>query len=374
MIEPIFNRQRLYKFFLIPVLLFFSAFEVNQQQNGGIILHDEQIGITPKEFYIADVRDERDNRTAIAWLLQQGNNSATKIAAAPVDFDGGFASIKQFMIKSLPRNTTLRPVVISIKKFVAKETANTDGSTDGRVVLQLSFSLKNSDAENEFVALGDYNGTATYKRAAAPPQDIEPILRQTLAHGITYVNGWMDKQAGTNIKLATGTKAMVTDYAEATEGDSIYYAVNRPLTWDDFHAEAMKSKYDAEVFPILGYDEHIEIINSIINVHLAVKVSLAKSACWVREGARNNAALNHEQRHFDILKVVAERFKQKIRAENLPVNNFDGYINTDYLDAYREMTDLQKQYDDETRHGSNAVAQQRWNELIDQELKTYHIK
>ena len=56
--------------------------------------------------------------------------------------------------------------------------------------------------------------------------------------------------------------------------------------------------------------------------------------------------------------------------EKIPANNFDGPINEDYLEAYREMSKLQKQYDNETSHGANQAAQQHWNERIDKELKT----
>jgi hypothetical protein len=35
------------------------------------------------------------------------------------------------------------------------------------------------------------------------------------------------------------------------------------------------------------------------------------------------------------------------------------------------MDNLQKQYDSETNHGANQAAQQRWNERIDKELKTF---
>jgi len=56
----------------------------------------------------------------------------------------------------------------------------------------------------------------------------------------------------------------------------------------------------------------------------------------------------------------------------LTVDNYEGIINSDYLDAYREMDTLQKQYDNETRHGMDQFAQQRWNERIDKELRLVH--
>jgi hypothetical protein len=266
----------------------------------------------------------------------------------------------------LPHNGALRPVVISLKKFKTTESALTGGGVEGKVTLVMSFDLERG--EGETLRLAVYNGSATYTRNAGLPQEIEPTLRHMLENGLVYINTWMDRQADTNIKLAKGVKVIFTDFAEKPEGDTIYYSVNRPITWDDFQSKIPNSRYDAEVFPSIGYDEHTEIIKGIVNVHLAIKVFLPKSACWAKDGKRTEYALNHEQRHFDIVKIVGEHFKQKIKNENLPAYNFDGTINVDYLDAYREMDDMQKQYDDETRHGSDQSAQERWNKRIDKEL------
>jgi len=101
-----------------------------------------------------------------------------------------------------------------------------------------------------------------------------------------------------------------------------------------------------------------------------MRVFLPKSAAWVKPEGRTSNALNHEQRHFDIVKVVALHFKQALTDMKLPVDNYDGYINVQYLDSYREMNQLQDQYDAETTHGTNQYYQQEWNRKIDGWLKS----
>jgi hypothetical protein len=71
---------------------------------------------------------------------------------------------------------------------------------------------------------------------------------------------------------------------------------------------------------------------------------------------------------------VSEKFKRQMLAEVLPVLNYDGSINTAYFDALREMDRIQKQYDNETGHGANTWAQERWNAYIDKELAGFKIK
>jgi hypothetical protein len=372
MSKLIFKYQGLQFFSLILVVMVLITYRSEAKQGRTIILHDEQVPVTPKEFYINSIVDERDNRSAVAWLLQPGG-AGNPPKTDPVDLQGGgFIAIKQFIDHNLPRNKALRPVVILLKKFMVTESALAGGQVEGHIAVVMSFNMEQKDAD--MLHLVDYKGNATYIRNAGPPQDIEPTLRQTLENGLVYLNTWMNRQAGTNIKLAKAVKISFTDYTEKSEGDTIYYAVTRPLTWDDFQSKIPGRRFDAEVFPTIGYDEHREVVNGMINVGLEIKVCLPKSAAWVKDGNRNDYALNHEQRHFDIVKIAAEHFKKKINPENLTVSNYEGIINVEYLETYREMTNLQKQYDDETRHGADQSTQQRWNERIDKELKECGVK
>jgi hypothetical protein len=353
---------KFYSFGIALLLVICLGFKIAVKQSKAIILQDEKLNITPKEFYVADVIDERADRTAVAWLINSKEDKAT-----PVDLQGGsIHAVKQFITHNLAKNSILLPIVIKLKKFAVIETALAGGRIEGRVTLSTSFYLKK---DSDLVYLADDNGYATYNRNISQDKNIEPLLRTLLKNNLLYLNAWMDKQAGSNIKLARGLKLSFSEYKEQTEGDSIYYSVKRPLTWADFQSKVGDSRFDAEVFPTIGYEEHNDIKNGIINVDLTLKVCLPKSANWVKEGSETAYALNHEQRHFDIAKIAAERFRKKLLAESLPVDNYDGPVNVDYLDAYRDMNAMQKQYDSETRHGSDHLAQEQWNKRIDKELK-----
>jgi hypothetical protein len=366
MSKKYFKRPRHFHPLLIIAVLLFLDFQSTAKQNGNIILKDEPVKVMPKEFYIAGVIDERDERAAVVWLIPlQGNQNQPKTYTVDLE-GGGLSAIGQFIDHNLPCNKALRPIVISLKKFKATESVLPGGLVQGHIDIVMSFSLRQDSSE--MLHLLDYKGNATYTRNPGPPQDIEPTMRHVLENGLIYLNTWMDKQAATNIKLAKAVKVTFTDYKENAEGDTIYYSVKRPLKWDDFQSKIPVSRFDAQVYPSIGYEEHVSVVNSIINVDLAIKVSLPKSAAWVRDGMQNDYTLNHEQRHFDIAKIVAEHFKQKINAGNLTVSNYEGIINFEYLDTYREMDKLQKQYDDETRHGTDRRAQLKWDLRIDKEL------
>jgi len=372
MIKLIFKKRRLYSIIVLPMLmLWFIGFVLPLQQNSEIILHDERLNFTPKEFYIADVIDDREDRRPIAWLLPFGNTDA-QTQTYPVDFHGGFAAVKRFIENSMAQNTALQPIVAHVKKFRVTEAPAPNGMTAGKAELAISFDLQQG---YEIQHLVDYMGNANYRRTAGPAQDVEPTLRKMLQGSLAYFNTWINKQAGNDVRLAKAVKVSFSDYSEKPEGDTVYYSVNRPLTWDDFKGGIPNSMYAAEVSPTIGYSEQSDVKDGVIRLHLEIKVCLPKSACWAKEGARGDAyTLNHEQRHFDLAKIAAMHFVQKIKSEDLPVGNYDGPINVDYLDAYRQMDTLETTYDKETTHGLDRFAQEQWNERIDRELKQLGVK
>ena len=342
-------------------------------QNTDIVLFGERLALTPKEFYISNVIDERENHDPIAQIISTVASKSSAPKTYAVDLRGGMLpAVKQFIMRSLTADTTLLPVIIGVKQISVIEKALPGGRAEGHITVAMAYYLDKGDGEKNH--LTDFNGSGLYNRPAGAPQQIEPTLRKVLQNGLIYLNSWMNKQAAGNIKLAKGVALKFDKYDERAEGDTIYYNKNRPLRWSDFQSKIPNSKYEAEVFPIIGYDERNEIINGIIVITITMKVGLPKSACWARQGSETSYALNHEQRHFDIAAIVAERFKRKLDKEVLSVGNYDGTINVDYLDAYREMNRLEKQYDDETNHGSNIAAQQMWNEKIDKDLNKPGLK
>jgi hypothetical protein len=355
------------------VICFYPAFSQTKNQGQEIVLKDERFAIKPEGFYIERVNDQRENETAVAFIIPPKRGANNEASTIPVDFRGGtINAITRFINYNIPKSEGYHKVVIYLKKFDAVETPPSNGRVEGRVTLAFSFALEVDQEKN--IPLSTYSSNTVYQRTIGEAQEVEPTLRHMLQNGLIFIKKWMIKQAGSNINLAKKVELSFTDFSGNAETDTVYYSVNRPLTWDDFKSKNPATKYDALVFASIGYAEQVKVEDSIIKVQLNVKVFIPKSASWVKNGSKNDYALNHEQRHFDIAKIIAERFKQRLKTERLPVRNYDGVINLDYLEAYREMDSLQKQYDDETNHGDDQSAQQRWNVKIDTELKQFGVK
>lgn len=352
--------------------LIFSGFQLPQRQGEGILVwHDEPFKIKASGFYITNVFDERTDKKIIGHLISvaavPGKNTAEPVGLQ----GGGLAAIETYLKRNLPYQENYKPVIVKVKKLFITETALPDGRVDGKIDVALSFDLKTGDDMD--VHLVNYTGAAHYIRSGTQADIAEPALRTAIENAMIYFNNWMDKQAYVNPLLAKSVKLIFSDYhEELPETDTIYYSPKRPITWDDFkNKRNISSSYSAAVMPGLGFTEQTSINKGVITIHIAMKVYLPKSASWVKNGAENAYNLNHEQRHFDIVKLVSEKFKRQMLEEMLPVLNYDGSINVAYFDALREMDRMQKQYDTETDHGVNTSAQERWNKFIDKELAGY---
>ncbi|HTK18063.1 MAG TPA: hypothetical protein VL442_01050 [Mucilaginibacter sp.] len=355
--------------FSIVSILLCGASGIKQKIDDPIILRDEKIKVSPKEFYISAVVDERKNQVPVASLIYLNPNKS--LTSKPVDLQGGAGiSVRDFILRNLNRNTEKRAVVLGIKEMKLIEEKSSSGSINGHLSIVFSFSLK---SKYDKIHLVDFSGGMRYDRASNQLVDTEGIIRMGI-EGVLYdFNEWMNNNAETYPLLAKAVKVRFTDYTETPEGDTIYYSAKRPLIWDDFKDKPRDEHFEAEVLPVMGYTEQNRVTKGIIYVDMAIKVSVAKSDCWVK-GLKDDYILNHEQRHFDIEKIVSERYKKKLLAMTLPTDNFYGPINMEYLEALREANRMQKQYDAETRHGQDRVEQARWNEQIDKELREFGVK
>ncbi len=352
-------------------LLFFTSAQQLPVKLGPIVLHPQLLPIVPKEFFIAEVTDGRTEKSAVALIFSPPNPKQKPVAQAVDLKGGGQAAIQDYIFQSLPRDKKLRPIVVRIKECKVTESLAALGRVEGKVAVSLAFDLRD---EVENIHLTDYCLDTKYNRPDNQQNFAQPALQESFSSALKYFNTWINSQAENNPKLAKSVKVFFKDYREKEEGDTIYYAVNRPLTWNDFQDKPPNSKYAAIVFPSFGFDEKREVVNGEIRLYLDMKVYVPKSACWVKDGNRVDYTLNHEQRHFDIVKIVAKRFEQKIRNAKLPVANCDGLINFEFYESFREMNSLQKQYDNETGHGTITTMQERWNNKIDQDLIALGIK
>ncbi|RFS23376.1 hypothetical protein DVR12_10185 [Chitinophaga silvatica] len=150
---------------------------------------------------------------------------------------------------------------------------------------------------------------------------------------------------------------------DSASSDTLFYI--RPLKWTDFHGKPPSTKQSAAVsYTSFAYEGNSRIAHDTLLITLNIEVFFVKSASWVMPDYMNSYALAHEQLHFDITKLVAERFKQKLRQTPLNRDDYDSVIQYQYLESFREMNKLQYRFDEESNHGLNRTEQLRWRERV----------
>ena len=354
---------------LLCAFMLFAAF-----QPGPVLirLQPQPLPFVPKEFYIANVTDQRPDRGGVARLALTLNQPAQ-----PVDLDGGLVySARAFINQNLKQNKALRPIAMRIRQCRVSETAVGKRVT-GEFTYAVVFDLLGKDdfGVETSTRLTEYSGSANYTRPLTDLAVIEPTIRQALVSSLRSLNDYMNRESKQNEKLATGLRVVFTDDARITTDDTIHYNPDRKLTWADFRADPRQgSHYAAEVFTSFGYEGRSSVKDGIVTINLMVKSYMLKTSSWGRADAKNPYALNHEQRHFDITRLIAEYFKRKIHPDSLTIEDYNSIIQYQFIESFREMNRMQKQYDAETNHSRSQADQERWNERIDAELRKFGVR
>ena len=319
---------------------------------------------SPDEYYISKVIDERTDLTPTAFLVHDVKSGSQRLT---VNLEGGtIAALEQYILGAYPGNEKLRSIVIKIKdvKIIENIKDTRTGIVEGDIHLDFTFAL---ERDGKLFDLLGFKGGISYQRGVRQFNLLEPFLRRSVNLAMKYFNDWIKKDVPNNNILAQSVRLKTRDYTRLSESDTVYYSTDRPLTWKDFIGRPSFNNYAASIFASIGYESNSSVENGVVIVDLVFKTFMLKSSSWVRS-ASNSHGLNHEQRHFDIAKIIIERLKETLQKLELQPNNYERKVSFHYLEAFREMNRMQEAYDGQTANGSNASAQERWNKKVDTEL------
>ncbi|RRB01179.1 DUF922 domain-containing protein [Larkinella rosea] len=324
----------------------------------------EPIVLRSSTFSLLRILDERRGKSQIGAIL-----SAPK-TAIPVRIQEELRGVFDDLLSVGFRPDSMRvPVVIRIQELAFTEKPKTDSQVDGTCRLELAFDVMR---EGKPVQLTTYTARTIYTRSFGQTDRLEFVARKALENAVQYLSNWIKINRDKSPALVKGIKFAFIDHSiQQASGDTVFYHPLRPLTWDDFQAEPrLGSRNAAAIFPTFSYEGHSRWVNGYILVELTFKTFMVKNMSWVRPGHKDDYGLRHEQKHFDIAKLIVERFKQRIAAdEHMDLDDYNSRVQFLYLDAYRDMNRWQQQYDDETQHGINQAEQERWNRKIAEDLK-----
>lgn len=352
------------KLIWLTLFLLVSRSSLARQEPVWLEFRKEPISVRSTTFSVLRIRDERTGKAQIGAIL-----SAPK-STISVRSNENIAGVFEDLLRPGFRPDSMRvPVLIRIQEFAFTEKAKTDTQVDGTCRLELAFDVMR---DGKPVQLTTYTARTLYTRSFGQTDRLELVARKALESAAQYLSNWIKINRDKSPALVKGIKFAYIDYSvQQASGDTVFYHPMRPLTWDDFRAEPrLGSRNAASIFPTFSYEGHSRWVNGYIVVELTFKTFMVKNMSWVRPGHKDEYGLRHEQKHFDIVKLIVERFKQRIAADShMDLDDYNSRVQFLYLDAYRDMNRWQQQYDDETQHGLNHAEQERWNRKIAEDLK-----
>lgn len=146
----------------------------------------------------------------------------------------------------------------------------------------------------------------------------------------------------------------------------IDWSANRKLSWDDFKGKVPeKSYFDAESYCSIIYQTGL--VTVFTKATFVVTNTFDCTRSWVRAGKKNDAILNHEQRHFDLCEIYTRKLKAEFDKQKIYINS-GNKIDSIFSGLERQYNEAHRRYDEETQHGTSEIAQSGWDSYIDLEL------
>lgn len=152
--------------------------------------------------------------------------------------------------------------------------------------------------------------------------------------------------------------------------DTIYYDFNRQLAWSDFKGKPDENHFGGAV-TASGFAFNSKMNFDGRNIYLDIEVCtfFIKNDSWKKPQINSDYHLLHEQHHFDITRLGAEKLVNELAKANFTKDNYSSLLTSLFEKAYKENSDVQRQYDKETMHSIDATKQKEWNDKIAAEIK-----
>ncbi len=317
-------------------------------------------------YYLGEVFDRRDIGGQAIGNIYIADSSAPKPFYLP---NGTINFFKSKLESSMFNSRDPYFVNLSLKTLFYKESLDSKGMVNGQFDFSGSFFI---EIGGDSITVFPFKFHAKYRRQIAETQKLIELLGTRTSELNRKLEVWFVENYAKNQKLGRHVVVNSTDFTpEIVDDDTLYFG-QRKLTVNDFSPKKTKaSNYAATVFTSMGYQSDVSMRNDTIVLDLQMKVYQVKGMSWILEEAKTNFVVNHEQTHFNITQLVAEKFKERLKEEILPPQDFNSRLQFLYLDYYRQINRMQNKYDSETKHGLDVIEQNIWDKKIEYELAKY---
>lgn len=122
------------------------------------------------------------------------------------------------------------------------------------------------------------------------------------------------------------------------------------------------------------YSYSSTVYRNRVVIKLKNEVRIDKTRSWVKwdkikDPEIRASLLHHEQGHVNIQYILLSEAERVLKNRNYSVNNYKAQI-SELANQISEYFDtMQRNYDEETEHGSNHKMQARWDRIIEDKME-----
>jgi predicted secreted Zn-dependent protease len=151
-----------------------------------------------------------------------------------------------------------------------------------------------------------------------------------------------------------------------TESNDMLTWSSKRLSWDDYKAKPdPDSDAAASTATVLSIDYSI----SSKSFGYKIKSYFSKARSWGLH--KTDYILRHEQGHFDIAEIYARKLHKRMQEYVFNKRTYQKDLKKIYEDVAEEKSEMQEEYDKETRHSINREKQAEWLKKIERLLNEY---
>lgn len=160
-----------------------------------------------------------------------------------------------------------------------------------------------------------------------------------------------------------------TGLANARPYDTLQWRSVRVLSWADFRGRADKFS-DNDALTKSSIVVSFEFVRPG-DINYEIRAVFHYYGSWVKDYAKTDRLLLHEQNHFNITELFARKIRKELSETEYVPGKFKSMLDSIYTKYEREWKSYQFIYDKQTNHGINPNAQKEWSEKVAAELKLY---
>lgn len=155
-------------------------------------------------------------------------------------------------------------------------------------------------------------------------------------------------------------------FAQRDNEELIRWDDVKRLNWSDY-----KGKPDPNSDAAASTSTYLVIDYNISQNTMTYKIQsmFSRTRSWGLH--KTDYILSHEQGHFDIAEIFARKLHKKMSEYKFDKRTYQKSLGKIYDEVVEEKTEMQNDYDRETRHSINKEKQAQWLKKIEKLLEEY---